>query len=130
MKHAIKELHSHDTLVISADLPFITTGIVNRAIMAYRASGKPSLTVMSSTETYRKPGSEPQYIFDIGGKALVPIGLNILDGSRIDEPELEEEVLVIESEELILNVNTPQDLELARKRCKMESAVSNDGRSR
>lgn len=126
MKYAIKQLRSHHTLVVSADLPFITADIVNRAIEAYRVSGKPALTVMTPTETYGKLGSKSQYIFEIGGKLLVPIGINALDGSRIDEPELEEEVLIVESEELALNVNTPQDLELARKRCKTEKPLSND----
>lgn len=128
MKYAIKERHLDDTLVVSADLPFITTEIVNRAIRAYHSSGRPALSVMTPVETYTRLGSQPQYVFEIGGRRLVPIGVNIIDGSRIDEPELEEEVLVVESEELALNVNTPRDLELARERYEMAETAPDDGR--
>jgi adenosylcobinamide-phosphate guanylyltransferase len=127
MRYVIKERNLNDTLVVSSDLPFVTTEIVNRAIEAYRSSWKPALSVMTPIETYRRLGSKPQYVFEISGRSLVPIGINILDGSRIDEPELEEEVLVVESEELALNVNTPEDLELARERYKTERTVLNDG---
>jgi GTP:adenosylcobinamide-phosphate guanylyltransferase len=42
--------------------------------------------------------------------------LNIINGKRIDEPELEETVFVVELEDLVFNVNTPSDLEMARSR--------------
>jgi GTP:adenosylcobinamide-phosphate guanylyltransferase len=54
-------------------------------------------------------------VFDIDGKRLVPIGLNIIDGSRIDETVLDETVLITESKELALNVNTQQELEVASR---------------
>ena len=115
MRYAIKANGLSDTLVVSADLPFITTEIVNRAVESYRSSRKPALAVMTPTETYERLASKPQYVFHIAGRDLVPIGVNIVDGKRIDEPVLEEEVLVVESDELALNVNTAQDLKLARK---------------
>jgi adenosylcobinamide-phosphate guanylyltransferase len=123
MRYAIKSCDLHDTLVVSADLPFISTEIVNRAIRTYFSSKKSALSVMAPVETYIKLGSQPQYVFEVAGRRLVPIGINIIDGSRIDEPELEEEVLVVEFEGLALNVNTPQDLELARERYKMTETV-------
>ena len=115
MKFAIKAIGLGDTLVVSADLPFISAEIVSRAVESYRSSRKPALSVMTPTETYERLASKPQYVFSVGGRALAPIGINIVDGKRIDEGVLEEHVLVVESEELALNVNTPEDLELARK---------------
>jgi adenosylcobinamide-phosphate guanylyltransferase len=130
MKYAIKERHLNDALVVSADLPFINAEIVNRAVRVYRSSGKPALAVMTLLETYRKLGSNAPYIFEIERRSLVPIGINIVDGSRIDEPELEEEILLAELEELAMNVNTPQDLELARQRHKQERTIPIEGRPR
>lgn len=120
MKYAIKACNLKDTLIVSADLPFLTTEIVHKAVASYRTSGKPALAVMTSTETYEGLASKPQYVFQIDGRDLAPIGVNILDGSRIDEPRLEEEVLLIESDMLALNVNSPQDLAFARNHFKSE----------
>lgn len=120
MRYAIKGHRLHDTLVVSADLPFITPEIVSRVISRFRSSRKPALATMTTIDTCRELGLKPQYVFEIDGRSLVPIGINMIDGLRVDEPQLEEEILVMESKELVLNVNTPQDLELARGRCKME----------
>jgi adenosylcobinamide-phosphate guanylyltransferase len=114
VRYVIKSRHLQDTLIVSADLPFISTEIVNRAIRTYFSSKKPALSLMTPIETYAKLGSQPDYVFKVAGRNLVPVGINIVDGSRIDELELEE-VLVVELEELALNVNTPRDLELARR---------------
>ncbi len=118
MKIAIKQLGLADVLVVSADLPFLTSAIVDRAVEAYKSSGKPALSVMCPYELLEKLNFAPSYVFEVDGKKLVPIGLNILDGTRIDEPILEETTLVTDSELLALNVNTPQELEIARKLAK------------
>jgi adenosylcobinamide-phosphate guanylyltransferase len=115
MKYAIKALGLHDVLIVSADLPLITSGIVHEAVESYASQGKPSLAVMAPVNLYRQLGRKPEYVFEVDGESLVPVGVNIIDGTRIDEPKLEEAVLITRSEELTLNVNTPRDLEAARK---------------
>lgn len=117
-KYAVKKLGLQAVLTVSADLPFITSEIIDRAVEKYMSSGKPSLTVMSPVDTYERLGSKPEHIFEVDGRSLVPVGINVIDGSRIDEPELEEAILVTDSEELALNVNTPRELEIARERFK------------
>jgi adenosylcobinamide-phosphate guanylyltransferase len=115
MKYAIKTLGLHDVLIVSADLPFITSEIVHQAVDRYASQGKPSLAVMTPVDLYRRLGRKPEYVFEVDGENLVPVGVNIIDGTRIDESKLEEAVLVAESEELTLNVNTPRELRAARK---------------
>jgi len=39
----------------------------------------------------------------------------VIDGRRIDQGELEEEIYVIDGEEVAVNVNTPNDLEVAER---------------
>jgi adenosylcobinamide-phosphate guanylyltransferase len=115
MQYAIKKLHSSETLIVSADLPFLTGEIVDRAIDAFRKSGKPALSVMAPVTTYEGMGLKPEHVFEINGRKLAPIGLNMIDGTRIDEPELDQTVLELDSKELTLNVNAPSDYELARQ---------------
>jgi adenosylcobinamide-phosphate guanylyltransferase len=115
MQYAIKKLHLDETLVVSADLPFLTGDIVDRAIYAFRSSGKPALSVMTPLSTYEGMGLKPEFVFEIDNRKLVPIGLNLIDGTRIDEPELDQEVLELDSRDLTLNVNAQSDYELARQ---------------
>ncbi len=114
MKSVIKQKGLKDVLVISADLPFLSGSFLNDAIEAYKARKKPALSVMVPVSLVERQGAIPSYVFEIEGRRLAPVGVNIIDGTRIDEPRLEETVLVTESNESILNVNTPQELALAR----------------
>jgi hypothetical protein len=71
---------------------------------------------MAPADVYRRAGWKPEYVFEIDGARLVPTGLNIIDGRRIDEAQLDQAVLVAGLEEFSINVNTPQELEAARER--------------
>jgi len=126
MRYAIRKLGLHTVLTVSADLPFITADIVDQAVKKYNSCGKPSLSVMTHASIYEGLGSEPEYVFQVDGRSLVPIGINIVDGTRINEPELEQAVLVTESEELALNVNTLMELETARQRLKKSRGRRSD----
>jgi adenosylcobinamide-phosphate guanylyltransferase len=121
MKIAIKQLRLRDVLVVSADLPFMTGAMVDQAIETYRSSGKPALSVMCPVTVFEKMRIQPTHVFNIDGKQLVPIGLNIIDGTKVDEPVLEETVLITESEELALNVNTLKELEVASRMAKLRN---------
>jgi adenosylcobinamide-phosphate guanylyltransferase len=115
LRYAISKLGVSDVLTVAADLPFITSELVDRAVQEYRSCGKPALSVMAPMEVYKKLGSMPEHVFEIGGRSLVPIGLNVIDGKRIDEPELDQAVLVTGSEQYATNVNTLEELEAARE---------------
>jgi len=120
MKHAIRSLDLEDVLVVSADLPLMTPDIVSEAITRYHESGKPALATMARIEDYERMGTKPQYVFEIDGQRLTAVGLNIIDGRRIGERELDQEVLVVDSSEVILNVNNSQELDLARRKLSVE----------
>ena len=116
MRFAIRQLSLGDVLVVSADLPFITADIVERVVQKYRSSGKPALAVMAKPEVYEEIGSKPQYLFNVDGQDFVPVGINMVDGKRIDEGELDQTIFVIDSGDAVLNVNTSTELDLARKK--------------
>ena len=100
-KLAVKSLGLKKILVISADLPLITANIIDEVVQRYETSGKPALAV-----------AIPRPSGNTGGLAFA--GVNMLDGDRINEKILEEEVMIIGRVEVMLNVNTPEDLELVR----------------
>lgn len=126
MQYAIKKLHLGETMIVSADLPFLTGELVDRAIDAFRNSGKPALSVMTPVTIYEEMGLKPEYVFEINRRKLVPIGLNLVDGTRIDEPELDQEILELDSKDLTLNVNAPSDYELARQFAKTRGVLSDE----
>jgi adenosylcobinamide-phosphate guanylyltransferase len=115
MKFAIKQRKLRDVMVISADLPLLTPVLVDRAIESYKREMKPALTVMAPAEIVEKQGAKPSFVFQVGGKRMVPIGINLIDGTRIDEPELEETTLITEPDDSILNVNTIEELKVAQE---------------
>ncbi len=116
MKQAIKALDLGDVVVLSADLPFLTPEVLNAAIERYLAMKKPALMVAVPIELYERSGMTPSYVFDVNGHKVAPIGVNVINGKMVDEPELEEEVFITEAQNLVFNVNTPVELEIARRR--------------
>jgi adenosylcobinamide-phosphate guanylyltransferase len=117
MRYAVKQLGLRNVVVVSADIPFITSEIINEAVSRFELSGKPALSVMTPVDIYAKLGLPPHVIMNVRGNRLVPAGVNIINGTKIDLPRLDEEILLSDSEELALNVNTPLELQVARRRC-------------
>ena len=115
MKFAIKARKLRDVMVVSADLPLLNPVLVDRAIESYKREMKPALSVMAPAEIVEKQGAKPSFVFQVGGRRMVPIGINLIDGTRIDEPELEETVLIAEPDDSILNVNTIEELKVAQE---------------
>jgi adenosylcobinamide-phosphate guanylyltransferase len=112
-KYAIKKLMLETVLTICADLPLITSEFIDKIIAHYEISKKPALTVMAPLETYRKYGLRAEYAFEINGRKLVPLGLNIVDGKRIKEKRLDEEIFIVDDAKFIVNVNTLMDKRIA-----------------
>jgi len=112
-RYAIKKLKLGTVLTICADLPLITSEFIDKVITHYEQSKKPALTVMAPLKIYTKFGLSADYIFNVEGKNLVPLGVNVIDGKRIKEKELEEEILVIDDARVAVNVNTFEDLRVA-----------------
>lgn len=123
-QYAIKKLNLDTVLTISADLPLVTSEIVDEVIERYKRCGKPALTVMIPEEAREKLGLKADYVFEVEGKRLVPAGINVIDGKKIDEKELEEETFVIDREEIAVNVNTLRDLKIAERLFKVSPTLN------
>jgi GTP:adenosylcobinamide-phosphate guanylyltransferase len=67
---------------------------------------------MAPLEIYAKSGLSADYVFNVEGRSLVPIGVNVLNGKMIREKKLEEEILIIDDVKVAANVNTSNDLRI------------------
>jgi len=114
-QYAIKNLKLDTVLTISADLPLVTSKVIDEVIERYERCGKPALTVMVPQKIHKTLGLDVDYVFEVNGRRLVPAGINVVDGKRIDEPRLEEEVFVMPQEEIAVNVNKLEDIKIAER---------------
>ncbi|MCW4046460.1 MAG: NTP transferase domain-containing protein [Candidatus Bathyarchaeota archaeon] len=113
--YAVKALKLQTVMAVAADLPLITGEIVDAIIERYERCGKPALAVVVPMETKEKLGLAGDYSFVMANRRMVPAGINVIDGRRIDEKELDQEVFLLDLEEVAVNINTVQELEIAEK---------------
>jgi GTP:adenosylcobinamide-phosphate guanylyltransferase len=45
---------------------------------------------------------------------VVPAGINVIDGKKIDEEELDEEICVLDQKEVAVNINNVRELRIAQ----------------
>jgi adenosylcobinamide-phosphate guanylyltransferase len=113
MGFAVKALKLQTVLTISADMPFITAETIDDIMEHYLECGKPALAVAVPAETKQKLGMSLEYAFVFNGKKVVPSGINVNDGSRIEDPELDQAVYVVDKAEVAVNINTVEELKMA-----------------
>jgi adenosylcobinamide-phosphate guanylyltransferase len=115
MGYAVKKLKLQMVLAVAADLPLITGETIDDIVERYEQCGKPTLTVVVPMETKEKLGLGGEYAFEVRNRLVVPAGINVIDGRRIDEEELDEEICVVDRKEVAVNINTIQELRIAEK---------------
>lgn len=115
MQYLVKRLKLGKVLTVAADIPLITGETVDEIVDRFESCGKPALAVVAPLETKLKLGLGVEYSFEVAGKTVVPVGINAVDGERIDEEELEQEVLVLDKVEVAVNINTLEELRLAER---------------
>ncbi len=113
MDFAVKALGKPTVLVIGADLPLLTGEVVDEIVAHFFDCGKPALAVAVPQGTREELGLADGYAFDYCGERLVYAGINVLDGKRIDDAELEEAVYVLDKKEVAVNINTVDEIRIA-----------------
>ncbi len=98
-------------MVIMADLPLINPELIDYIMEIYREMQKPALSTHTPLSLHSKLGRRPDSLFNYQGQLIVPSGVNVLNGSKIEE-EQEDYHLILERIELAVNVNTSEDLKL------------------
>ncbi len=113
MRYAIKSLNLRSVLVIGADLPLITGEVIDNIVERYLRCGKPALSVVVSMQTKEKLRLGGEYPFRVDNIWVVPAGINVIDGQRIAEEKLDEEIYVVNQKEVAVNINTLRELKIA-----------------
>jgi adenosylcobinamide-phosphate guanylyltransferase len=97
-----------------ADIPCLRPEHVKGIREAYHSQKRPALSSWVPRDLCTPGGCRMEYTETVDGIPSVPVGVNILIGERITEPQ-EEHRLLIHDPDLGLNVNTPEDLEAVRR---------------
>ena len=95
-------------IFINADLPLVTSDILDEILIHYLNQDKPALSTLVPVEIFEEYGVN--YSYEFNGK--VPSGINILRSENVVQ---DEELLIISRYELIFNVNTIETAILADK---------------
>ncbi len=106
-----KAVMNGPVMVIMADLPLINPELIDYIMEIYRERQKPALSTHTPLSLHSKLGRRPDSLFNYQGQLIVPSGVNVLNGSKIEE-EQEDYHLILERIELAVNVNTAEDLKL------------------
>jgi adenosylcobinamide-phosphate guanylyltransferase len=115
MRYAVRTLGLQTVLAIGADFPLLTAKIIDSIVTHYERCGKPALSVVVPMETKAKLGLNGKYGFELNGERVIPAGINVIDGRRINEEELEEEICISDRKEVAVNINTLQELRIAEE---------------
>ena len=97
-----------------ADLPSLRPWHVTRIREVYESQEKQALSTWIPRDLCTTDGLREIYTETVEGIPAVPIGVNILVGEGIREPQ-DEHRLLLRDPRLALNVNTPDDLDRARR---------------
>lgn len=116
LKQAItkKQLYC-PVLTISSDLPALTGAFLDQIISTYEKCGKPALTVLVPIEKCREIGLSTASPYPYKGVMYAVSGVNIIDGAKIFQEELDQEVVISDNIEAALNINSLEDLMHAEK---------------
>ncbi|WP_214044918.1 NTP transferase domain-containing protein [Methanomethylovorans sp.] len=114
MIYAVKEAAINEpVLIIMSDLPLLNGKHIDYVIEEYKKCGKPAMSVFSPLAICKELSVRPDTVFNWEGELIVPCGVNIIDGSNIEQ-EQDYESLICQDTAFALNINRAEDL----RRCK------------
>jgi adenosylcobinamide-phosphate guanylyltransferase len=114
MGYAVRKLGLEITMMLPSDLPLITGEIIDHVVTSFEHCRQPALTVIVPMRTKEKLGLTIEYSFKLDDQIVVPAGINVIDGKRIDDKELEQTYCLIDLDAVALNINTVEDLKKAK----------------
>jgi adenosylcobinamide-phosphate guanylyltransferase len=129
MGYAVQDLKLGVFLAIAADLPLVRGEMIDAIVERYERCGKPALTVAAPLETKTKLGMCIEYSFKMENRDVVPVGINVIDGSkRYGDEWLDQDIFLFDREELAVNINTVQELQLAERLLKEQTKTCSGNR--
>ncbi|MGF3521644.1 MAG: hypothetical protein ACQXXJ_00925, partial [Candidatus Bathyarchaeia archaeon] len=103
-------------LTVPADLPAVTGMFLDKVVEAFETCGMEFLAVFVPIESREKLGLSVSSIDEYKGVWYAVSGVNIVNGAKIQgEGKIETSALITDEVEVLLNINTLKDLEIAEK---------------
>jgi len=103
-------------LTMPSDVPAITGQVLDKIIDAFEVCGKDSLAVFVPIKTRQNLGLSISSTDEYKGEWYAVSGVNVINGSKIQsEGKIETSAIITEETEVLLNINTTKDLEIAEK---------------
>jgi adenosylcobinamide-phosphate guanylyltransferase len=101
-------------LTIPADLPAVTGKFLDKVVSEFEVCGKAFLAVFVPIKAREKLGLSVSSTDEYMGVWYAVSGVNIVNGAKIqEEGKIETSAIVTDDVEVLLNINTPKDLEVA-----------------
>ncbi len=105
---------SGPVLTIPGDLPAVTGTFLDKVVSAFEVLGKDFLAVFVPIEKRQSLGLSVDSTDEFKGKWYAVSGINIVNGTKIQlEGKIETAAIVTDEMEVVLNINTLKDLEIA-----------------
>ena len=103
-------------LTIPADLPAVTAQFLDKVISEFEVCGKDFLAVFVPIKTREGLGLSVSSTDEYKGEWYAVSGVNIVNGAKIQgQGKIETSAIITEETEVLLNINTLKDLEIAEK---------------
>ncbi len=103
-------------LTIPADLPAVTGEFLDKVIGAFETCGKDFLAVFVPIKIRERLGLSVSSTDEFKGVWHGVSGVNIIDAEKVQgEGKIETDAIITEEIEVLLNINTIRDLEIAEK---------------
>jgi adenosylcobinamide-phosphate guanylyltransferase len=116
LKQAILSAHLLcPILVIPSDIPAITGEVLDRVVNAYEECGKDALAVFVPIEAREELGLSISSTDLHDGVSYAVSGVNIINGAKINEEKIPTAAIITEEIDVLLNINTLKDLDVAEK---------------
>ncbi|MCW4005002.1 MAG: NTP transferase domain-containing protein [Candidatus Bathyarchaeota archaeon] len=117
LKQATRQADLMDAvLTIPADLPAVTGEFIDTVVDAFEKCGKDFLAVFVPIKEREKLGLSISSTDEYQGIWYAVSGVNIINGTQIQTPEkIETSAIITQQTEVLLNINTTQDLQTAQK---------------
>ena len=117
LKQAVSKLDLMGSLLtMSSDVPAITGRFLDKVISEFEVCGKDFLAVFVPIKTRLDVGLSIASTDEYKSKQYGVTGVNIINGSKIQgNGRIETSVIITQETEVLLNINTVKDLEIAEK---------------
>ena len=119
LSHLLSKLKPQRVMVVPSDIPLLNSQIISEILDAIdnssssssRKEKRPAFSILLEKEFVERTGAKPSIIVD----QYCHSGITIFNTMYVGTEPVEEYYLVMNRKEIALNVNTKEELELAKK---------------